>query len=113
MRKTLVITVMATVLSAGAFLSSGANAMTLTAPAGIRPAIQDTSSVEQTRYVCRRVWRNGHRRQICTWRPNYAYAYPRYYGGYGYPYYSRPYAYAPYGYGYGYRRPGVGLYFRF
>jgi hypothetical protein len=114
MRKTLVATAVAAILSAGAFLTSGANAMTLTAPAGIRPAIQDTSAVEQTRTVCYRVWRHGHWRQKCEWRPNYAYpgysyGYPRYYYG-GYPryYYGGPYAYYP-----RYRRPGVGVYLRF
>jgi hypothetical protein len=109
MSKTLVATIVAAVLSAGAFLTTGANAMTVTAPAGVRAAIQETSAVEQTRYVCYRVWRYGHRRQVCSWRPNY-YGGPAYYGyGYGYrPYYYRPYAYYPY-----HRRPGVSLNFRF
>lgn len=104
MRKTLVATAVAVILSAGAFLASGANAMTLTAPAGIRPAIQDTSAVEQTRYVCYRVWRRGHWRQKCSWRPNY-YGNPYYYGYR--PNYYRPYAYYPR------HRPGASFYFRF
>ena len=104
MRKTLVAAAVATILSAGAFLTSGANAMTTAAPAGIRLATEGLNQAEQVRYVCWRVRRAGGWRRVCQWRPNYAYRVaPRYYGGYQ-PYYYRPYR--PYGYGY-YGRPGV------
>ena len=106
MRKTLVAAAVATILSAGAFLTSGANAMTLTGPTGIRPAIDGANVVEQTRYVCYRVRRGGVWRRVCTWRPNYRVVRPApyYYGAYR-PYYYRPYGY--YGGYYGYGRPGV------
>ena len=84
MRKTLVTAAVATALSAGAFLTS-ANAMTLAAPAGLRPAIEGTNVAEPTRYVC---WRH-HGVRRCSWRPNRrvvvgAYPYAAYpYYGYG------------------------------
>ena len=118
MRKTFVAAAVATVLSAGAFLTSGANAMTLTAPAGMRAATEGVNTAEQVRYVCYRQRRGGGWRRVCSWRPNYAYrAAPYYYGGYR-PNYYRPY-YRPYGYGYygggyyggGWGRPGVTLRF--
>lgn len=90
MRKTLVATAVATILSAGAFLSTGTSAMTLTAPAGMRAATEGVSTAEQVRYVCYRVKRRGVWRRVCSWRPNRVV--------YGY----RPYGYWPYGYGYGY-----------
>ena len=106
MRKTFVAAAVATVLSAGAFLTTGANAMTLAAPAGARAAIGATNGVDQVRYVCYRVWRHGYWRRHCEWRPNYYSYRPYAYYSYGYPYYYRPYR--PYGYyGYGYSRPGV------
>jgi hypothetical protein len=104
MRKTYVAAAVATVLSAGAFLTTGANAMTLAAPAGARAAIEGTTSVDQVRYVCYRVWRHGSWHRHCEWRPGYYAARPYYYSSY--PYYSRPYYSGYYGYGY-YRRPGV------
>lgn len=110
MRKTFVAAV-ATVLSAGAFLTTGANAMTPGAPTGVRAAVEATTSVDQVRYVCWRVWRHGAWHRHCEWRPNY-YSY-RPYGYYSYGY--RPYGYygyRPYGYyGYGYSRPGITLRF--
>ena len=110
MRKTLVAAAVATVLSAGAFLTSGANAMTLTAPAGIRTATEGVNTTEQVRYVCYRVRRGGGWRRVCSWRPNYRYrAAPRYVAPRYYrPHYYRPYAYSPY-----YRRPAASFYFRF
>jgi len=108
MRTILVATATAAIFVAGALFAGRADAMTLAAPAGLRPAIQDTSAVEQTRYVCYRVWRRGHWRQHCSWRPSY-YGYPYHYG-YRRPYYYGPYAYAPWRY---HRRPGVSLHFRF
>ena len=91
MRKTLVTAAVATALSAGAFLTS-ANAMTLAAPAGLRPAIEGTNVAEPTRYVCWR--RHGVRR--CSWRLNLVVV-----GAY-------PYAGYPY-YGYGYPTVGIGV----
>jgi len=90
MHKTLLTAAVATALSAGAFLTSGANAMTLTAPAGLRPAIEGANVVEPTRYVC---FRNRRGVRVCSWRPNRVVVAPSY--GYGY------YGAAPYGYGYG------------
>lgn len=104
MRKTLVAAAVAAIVSVGTLFTTGANAITLTAPAGIRPAIEGSSVVEQTRYVCWNSRRpNGTWRRVCGWRPNYRYVAPR---AYYRPYY-RPYGY----YGYGYRRPGVVLRF--
>jgi hypothetical protein len=116
MRKTLVAAAVAAIVSAGAFLTSGANAMTLTAPAGLRVATEGVSPAEQVRYVCYRVRRGGVWRRACSWRPNYAYrAAPYYYGGYrpyGYGYGGGYYGGGYYGGGYyGYRRPGVVLRF--
>jgi hypothetical protein len=93
MHKTLLTAAVATALSAGAFLTSGANAMTLTAPAGLRPAIEGANVVEPTRYVC---YRNRRGVRVCSWRANrvvvapaYGYAAPAYgYGYYGAPYYG-------------------------
>ena len=112
MRKTIVAAAVATALSAGAFSTTSANAMTLAAPAGLRPAIEGTNVVEPTRYVCYRVRRHGVWRRHCEWRPSYSYYYgsPSYYS-YS-PYYYRPYPYYGY-YGYGGYRPGVSLRFRF
>ena len=103
MRKTFVAAAVATVLSAGAFLTTGASAMTLAAPAGARAAIDATNGVDQVRYVCYRVKRHGVWRRVCEWRPNYGYSYGYGYRPYGYSSYG--YGYRPYGYGYGYRRP--------
>ena len=97
MRKTLVTAAVATALSAGAFLTS-ANAMTLAAPAGLRPAIEGTNVAEPTRYVC---FRNRRGVRVCSWRPN-----RRVVVG-AYPYAAYPYAAYPY-YGYGYG-PTVGI----
>ena len=106
MRKTFVAAAVATVFSAGAFLTGGANAMTLAAPSGLRAATEGATTAEPVRYVCYHT-RSG--RRVCEWRravvrPAYGYGYgysPYYYGGYGgYPYY---------GYGYGYPAVGVGI----
>jgi len=94
MHKTLLTAAVATALSAGAFLTSGANAMTLTAPAGLRPAIEGANVVEPTRYVC---YRNRRGVRVCSWRPNRVVVAP----SYGYGYYGAP----AYGYGYGYGAP--------
>jgi hypothetical protein len=105
MQKILTTAITAGILSVGALLTTSANAITLTAPTGVRAAVDQTSLVQQTAHR----HRGGHHR----WArnrigPRYSTRY--YYGGYpyyyGYPYYG-PYAYAPW------RRPGVALYFRF
>ena len=112
MRKTLIAAAVATIASVGGFLTSGASAMTLAAPAGLRPAIEGANVVEPTRYVCYRVRRHGVWRRTCSWRPSYSYGYGSGYGyGYGYPYYGGYPYYRSYGYYPYYRRPGVGLYF--
>jgi hypothetical protein len=111
MRKTILTATVATALSAGAFLTSGANAMTVTAPAGLRPAIEGANVVEPTRYVC---YRNRRGVRACSWRanrrvvvaPSYGYygAAPYGYGYGGYPYYGGYYGYGPsigFGLGYG------------
>ena len=105
MRKTLVAAAVATVFSAGAFLTGSANAMTLTAPSGLRAATDGVTTAEPVRYVCYHT-RSG--RRVCEWRRNVVRPYYGYgYGsGYGYPYYG--YGYAPY-YGYGYPAVGVGI----
>ena len=92
MRKTLVATAVAAIFSAGAFLASGANAMTLTAPAGVRLAAEGVNPAEQVRYVCYRVRSHGGWRRVCNWRPNRVVVAPSYYaptyGFYGSPYYG-------------------------
>lgn len=91
MRKLLILACAAVAMfSASLVASNRADAMAITTPAGVLPAVPDaaTSPVEQVAYVCR--W-NGYRR-VCWWRPNYGY---RPYGFYGYRGGWR---------GYGYRR---------
>src|SRR5215212_2687567 len=100
MHKTLLPAAVATALSAGAFLTRGANAMTLTAPAGLRPAIEGANVVEPTRYVC---FRNRRGVRVCSWRANRVVVAPSY-GYYGAP---------AYGYGYGYGAPYYGPSFGF
>ena len=78
--------------AAGALASGSANAMTITTPAAAAKAVAGHGTVEQVRYVCRRVWTRWGWRRSCVWRPNH-----RYGGYYGY-------GYRPYGY-YGYNRP--------
>jgi hypothetical protein len=100
MRKTLVAAAAATILSAGAFLASGANAMTLTAPAGLRHAAEGDNVAEQIRHRCYRV-RGGlvcprHRRVVYGGYPYAGYGY-----GYGSPYYYGPTVGIGLGYGWG------------
>ena len=97
MRKTLVAAAAATILSAGAFLTSGANAMTLTAPAGVRLATEGVNVAEPIRHRC---YRSRSGRLVCQ-------AHRRVVYGGGYPYYG--YGYPSYGYGYGYPYYGVGI----
>ena len=93
MRKTLVAAAAATILSAGAFLTSGANAMTLTAPAGVRLATEGVNVAEPVRHRC---YRTGSGRLVCYAHRRVAYGggYP-YYGYGGYPYYGGYYGYGP------------------
>ncbi|HET7681894.1 MAG TPA: hypothetical protein VFK79_17375 [Xanthobacteraceae bacterium] len=119
MRKTLVATAAAAILSAGAFLASGANAMTLTAPAGMRLATEGANVAEPIRHRCYRERYSGrlvcprHRRVVVA--PGYGYGYPAYgYGYYGSPYYYGPtvgiglgYGWGGYGYGWGGHRTVV------
>jgi hypothetical protein len=83
--------------AAGALTPGSADAMTITTPAAAAKAVAEHGTVEQVRYVCRRVWTRWGWRRSCVWRPNY-----RYYGGY-YGYGYRPYGY--YGYNRRYYRP--------
>ncbi len=104
MRKTLVAAAAATILSAGAFLASGANAMTLTAPAGMRLATEGVNLAEPIRHRC---YRSRSGRLVCQAHRRVVYSggYP-YYGYGGYPYYGGYYGYGPtvgigLGYGWG------------
>ena len=98
MRKTLVAAAAATILSAGAFLTSGANAMTLTAPAGVRLATEGVNVAEPVRHRCfrsryGRLVCHGHRRVV--YGGGYGYGGYPYYGYGGYPYYGGYYGYGP------------------
>jgi hypothetical protein len=102
MRKTLVAAAAATILSAGAFLTSGANAMTLTTPAGMRLATEGVNVAEPVRHRC---YRSRSGRLVCVAHRRVVYG-----GyGYGYPSYGYGYGYPSYGYGYGYPYYGYGL----
>ena len=65
-----------------------AEAMTITAPAGISAVVQDNSLAQSVAYICRRVWRCGYWgcgwRRSCWWRPGPYYGY-----GYYRPYWHR------------------------
>jgi hypothetical protein len=78
-----------TILAVGSFVPNRAEAMTVTTPAGIKAAIDDTKLVQDV--ACRRVWRCGPYgcgwRRVCWGGPGY-YGYGYYGGG---PYYARPY----------------------
>jgi hypothetical protein len=69
MRKFMIVAALAAGFAAGVMTS--AQAMTITAPAGLSDAANAANNVTKARYVCRR-WRaygRWHRR--CYWRPNY------------------------------------------
>ena len=67
MRKTLLALCAAVnVFAAGALTTGTASAITLSSPAGIAAAIDDTSLAENVAYVCRRVRVCGP--YGCTWR---------------------------------------------
>lgn len=76
MHKTiLALTAATTVLAASAFMPSAASAMTLSTPAGITAAIDDTSLAQDVAYVCRRAWRCGP--YGCGWRRHCYWTGPR------------------------------------
>lgn len=56
----------AAIIAAGAFASGSAQAMTISTPAAIQAAIDDTSLAQDVALVCRRVWRCGP--YGCGWR---------------------------------------------
>jgi hypothetical protein len=98
----------ATMIMAGAFSLSPAQAMTITAPAGLSKAIHEMNLTQDVAYVCG--WRWGWRR--CWWTPTPYWGYYRPYRySYYRPYYYRPYyayAYRPSAYyAYAYRRPAA------
>ena len=94
--------------------SPKAEAMTISAPAGLNAAIHEANPTQEVAYNCRRVWRCGSYgcgwRRACYWSPGqeYGYSYRSYSQPYSYGYYSQPYSYGsysqPYSYGY-YNRP--------
>ena len=53
-------------LAAGLLIPGRAEALTLSSPAAIQAAIDDTSLVQTVAYVCRRVWACGY--YGCGWR---------------------------------------------
>lgn len=82
------------ILAVGSLVPNRAEAMTVSTPAGIKAAIDDSNLIQDV--ACRRVWRCGP--YACGWRrvcwggpyyggPYYGYGYRPYYGG---PYW-RPY----------------------
>ena len=67
MRRTvLAISATLALLVAGSLAPNRAEAMTLSTPAAIQAAIDDTSLAQDVAYVCRRVWRCGP--YGCGWR---------------------------------------------
>lgn len=69
MRRTLfALTATLAVLAAGSLAPGAANATTLSTPAAIAAAVDDTSLAQDVAYVCRRAWRCGP--YGCGWRRN-------------------------------------------
>jgi hypothetical protein len=89
-------------LTTGSLVADRAEAMTLSTPAGIRAAVDNTTLAQDVAYFCRRVWRCGP--YGCGWRQSCGWSGPRYYGSYGYR------GYRSYGYRYGYRGYGYRSY---
>jgi len=77
-------------LAATGLASPRAEAMTVTSPAGLAAAIEQTSLAQDVAYGCRPVWRCGYYgcgwRRACFWRPG-----PYWGPGYGYYRPYRPY----------------------
>ena len=76
-RTTLAISTTLAVLAAGALLPSSANAMTISTPAAVAAAVDETSLAQDVAYVCNRFWRCGP--YGCGWRRSCYWT-----GGYGY-----------------------------
>jgi hypothetical protein len=83
------------ILTASSIAPNRAEAMTATAPNGLKAAVQDTNLLQDVQVACRRVWRCGP--YGCGWR-RVCWRTAPYYGGYGFygggPYYGgyyRPY----------------------
>jgi hypothetical protein len=73
----LAIATAAVVVSAGSLVPNRAEAITLTAPAGVAAAIADTSTTDEVRTVCRRGY---YGRVRCHWVPGPRFYGPRYWG---------------------------------
>jgi hypothetical protein len=77
-------------LTAGAFLPSRAEAMTLAAPAGVEAAVGGVNLAQNAAYICRRVWRCGY--YGCGWRRACWWSGPYWRHGYwGHPYWRHRY----------------------
>ena len=69
MRKALLATATtAAIVSAVGLMSGSANALTQTAPSGLREAVDSTNLAKDVRWVCRYNW-NG--RRHCWWQPSH------------------------------------------
>ena len=77
-RTTLALSATLAVLAAGALTPTTASAMTLSSPAAIAAAVDDTSLAQDVAYICNRVWRCGP--YGCGWRRSCFWTG----GGYGY-----------------------------
>jgi len=86
-RLTLAIAATLSLLAAGSLVPDRTEAMTLTTPAAIQAAIDDTALARNVAYVCRRVWRCG--RYGCGWRRRCWWTPRRYWRRHWY--YGRPY----------------------
>jgi hypothetical protein len=84
------------ILAVGSFVPNRAKAMTVTTPAGLAAALDDTGLAQDVAYVCRRLWICGPYGGYCGWRRSCWWTgNGPYYYGYGgpYSYYGRPYRY--------------------
>jgi hypothetical protein len=82
MRKTILATAAALAVMTAATLAP-ANAMSLSAPAGVQAAIEDMNMTQDAAYVCRRVWTGYGWRRSCYWTgPRRGYWRHRPYRGY-------------------------------
>jgi hypothetical protein len=70
MRKFMIAAALAAGFSAAGAMTP-AQAITITAPAGLSDAGGTTNNVTQARYVCRRWWAYGRWHRRCYWRPDY------------------------------------------
>jgi hypothetical protein len=74
----LTIAAVAAVVAAGSMVSTRAEAMTATAPAGLDAAIDEAKISENVAYVCRRVWTGYGWRRSCWYTPSRYHYRPRY-----------------------------------